>query len=233
MEQLSTHDIRRMLGFLQALYVLRPQQEFSGYLVAAIPTIISTDASSYNEINSRMGTASYQGWPPDHPDIPDSREILGRYAHQSPLIIHAERSPSATAAKMSDFVSHRTFKTSTLFNEFYRPLRLHFNMGARLTHEPGPLVAVGLLRARRDFTSHDVMLLNVMSPHLIQAYHNAAAITRMQEQVTASSETLEERHQGLISVTEDGSIRFSTPLADQLMLRYDRTAKRNPGCLPP
>lgn len=232
MERLSSRDRHRLLTFLQELYAFRPQDTLRPYLIEAIPTIISTDCSSYNEVNSRIGYAYYQGWPPDHPDIPDSHEILGRYSHQSPLIVHAERTPSVTAAKMSDFVSHRTFKTTDLFNEFYRPLQLQYNMGVRLTRQPGPLIAIGLLRARRDFTPYDVMLLDVMSPHLIQAYHNATAVSRMQSLVAAKQAALAAQRQGLVALTQEGRIRFATPTAERLLACYARGAPRNRGRLP-
>lgn len=232
MEHLSSRDRHRILNFLQALYAFRPQDTLRPYLIEAIPTIISTDCSSYNEVNSRVGHAYYQGWPPDHPDIPDSYEILGRYSRQSPLITHAERAPSVRAAKMSDFVSHRTFTTTDLFNEFYRPLQLPYNMGVRLTRQPGPLIALGFLRARRDFTSRDVMLLNTISPHLIQAYHNATAVSRMQDRVTAGQHALAAQHQGLLALTLEGRIRFATPAAERLLARYAGDAPRDHGRLP-
>ena len=233
MDTLTSQDTHRLLGFLQALYTVRSRAEFTTHLVSAIPTVIASDASGYNEISSRRRVASYQGWPPDHPDIPDAQEILGRYAHQSPLIAHAQRIGDTSAHKITDFVSQRTFRTTTLFNEYYRPLQLHYNMGAKLTPGADPLIAIGLLRSRRDFSSRDIRLMDFMRPHLLQASHNAASVTRMQEQVAASAESLEENRQGLVSVTEEGKIRFAKPLAEQLMVRYDQTAKRNSGCLPP
>ncbi len=233
MDTLTSRDTRQLSRFLQALYTVRTHAEFTAHLVAAIPTVIASDATGYNEISSWRRFASYQGWPPDHPDIPDGQEILGRYAQQSPLITHAERTGDTSAHKITDFVSQREFRATTLFNEYYRPLQLHYNMGVKLAPGADPLIAIGLLRSRRDFSSRDIMLMDFMRPHLLQASHNAASVTRMQEQFAVNAEAFKANRQGVVSVTEEGHIRFSTPLAEALMLRYDRTAQRNPGCLPP
>jgi len=232
-EHLTSRDNRRLLRFLHRLYEVRPHAEFITDLVAAIPTVIATDASSYNEVDSARQFAAYLGWPPDHPDIPDSQEILGRFAHQSPLITFAERSTAIETHKMTDFVSHRMFRTTDIFNEFYRPLQLPYNMGVKLTQGADPLIAVGLLRSRRDFSSRDIALLDVLSPHLVQAYRNAAAVTRLHCRLDAGHHALAAHHAGLVSIARDGRIRFSTPLGERLMARYDGDRSRNRGGLPP
>ncbi|MCC6139893.1 MAG: helix-turn-helix transcriptional regulator [Nitrospira sp.] len=105
-------------------------------------------------------------------------------------------------------------------------------MGVRLTTAADPLICIGLLRSRRDFSTRDLALLTILSPHLMQAYHNAAAVTRLQDRMAAGENELMIRRQGFASVTEDGHIRFATPSAERLMTRYDAEAKRDRGSLP-
>ncbi|ULA63387.1 MAG: HTH luxR-type domain-containing protein [Nitrospira sp.] len=233
MEHLTSHDCRRVLRFLHQLYEVRPHAEFITDLVAALPTVIATDVSSYNEVDSAQRFAAYLGWPPDHPDIPDAQEILGRYAHQSPLVTFAERATTIEAHKMTDFVTQRSFRATDLFNEFYRPLQLPYNMGVKLTRSADPLIAVSLLRSRRDFSSRDIALLDVLSPHLVQAYRNATAVTRLHCRLDVGHHALAVHHEGLVSITRDRRICFSTPLGERLMARYDNDPARDQNHLPP
>lgn len=62
--------------------------------------------------------AAYRGWPDNHPAIPDAQAILGRYAHQHPIITHVERTKDFKARKITDFLSQRQFRTTDLYNEF-------------------------------------------------------------------------------------------------------------------
>lgn len=233
MDHLTAQQTLKILRFLQSLYVHRTHAEFTTHIVAAIPTVISTDVSSYNEVNSKRNFAAYYAWPLDHPSIPNAHEIFGRYASQHPMIAYVERTKDMITSKFSDFLSQREFRTTDLYNEFYRPLRLPYTMGTSIAVARNSVVAIALNRATRDFAGHDLAILNLLRPHLIQAFHNMAAVTRMQEQLSASQDSLESRRQGLVSVTQNGHIRFSTPTAEQFLARYDGDPKRNKGCLPP
>lgn len=231
MEQLTRHDIRKVLSFIHTLYAIRTHEEFCRDVVALLPRVISTDVSSYNEVNSSKHIAVYRAWPLGYPDIPDSQEIFGRYAYQSPLITYVERTQPVEAHKTTDFISQRQFRTTDLYNEFYRPLRLPYTMGTSITVSHTFTVALALNRVKRDFSDHDLAILDVLRPHLIQAYHNAIGVSRMQDHVSAGQDALATQHQGLVSLTLEGRIRFATPTAERLLARYNGRTSRDHGCL--
>lgn len=232
MEQLTRHDIRKVLSFIHTLYAIRTHEEFCRDVVALLPRVISTDVSSYNEVNSSKHIAVYRAWPLGYPDIPDSQEIFGRYAYQSPLITYVERTQPVEAHKTTDFISQRQFRTTDLYNEFYRPLRLPYTMGTSITVSHTFTVAFALNRVKRDFSDHDLAILDVLRPHLIQAYHNAIGVSRMQDHVSAGQDALATQHQGLVSLTLESRIRFATPTAERLLARYNGRTSRDHGCFP-
>ena len=232
MEHLTCHDTRKILNFIHALYAIRTHKDFCRDVVSLLPKVISTDVTSYNEVNSSRHLAAFQAWPLDYPDMHDSKEIFGRYAHQSPLITYVERTQPVETHKTTDFISQRQFRTTNLYNEFYRPLRLPYTMGTSIAVSHTFTVAIALNRVKRDFSDHSLAVLNVLRPHLIQAYHNCHAVSRMQDRVSAGQDALATQHQGLVSLTLDGRIRFATPTAERLLARYAGGTPRDRGCLP-
>lgn len=230
---LSTHDIRRAWHFISDLYTPRTSPELVSHLVASVSTVIAADATGYNEVSSQRRLAAYHGWPPDHPHIPDAQDILGRYAYQNPLIAQAERTTSVAAHKITDFTSQRQFRNTAVYHEYYRRLQLPYNMGVKLIPGTDPLIALAFFRARRDFSPRDIALLDVISPHLLQAYQHAATWTRLHSTRATTASIMDARGQGFVTVTPTGRIQFATLLAEALLDRYTRHTRRDRGCLPP
>ena len=90
------------------------------------------------------------------------------------------------ALKISDFLSPHTFKKKEIFNEFYNPMRIPFTMGIALPVNRRCLVTIGSHRDRKDFTERERTALNMIQPHVLQAYANAQAVTHMQTELLGS-----------------------------------------------
>lgn len=218
--------IRKILEFLRDLYALRSWDHLTTHIVNSIPTLIPTDICSYNDMSSRRHFAAFQAWPRDHPTIADAAEILGRYTHQHPIVTHVERTKDLSARKITDFVSQRQFRTTNLFNEFYRPLQLPYNMGTCIALNRDSVLAIGLNRARRDFSDRDLGMLEFLRPHLVQAYGNATVVSAMQEQLAGMQQAIEETDRAILSVSPQGRILWATPRANQLLPTYGLQGKR-------
>ncbi len=229
---LKRGGVRKLLEFLRDLYTLRTLDQFTTDVIGAVPCLIPTDICSYNEMSARRRHAFYKAWPPKHPVIPDAQEILGRYTHQHPLARHIGRNKDLSAHKITDFVSQREFRTTELFNEFYRPLRLPYNMATGLAVNKDTVLAIGLNRVGRDFDANDLALLNIIRPHLLQAFGNAGAVTKMQDEVAAFNLMLEQLDRAIIAVTPAGRIHWATARAQRVLVEYRLREKRGSNWLP-
>lgn len=210
MPKLNHHGTQLVLKFLRDLYVFRSWEDLTTHVIHSIPTLISTDICSCNDMSSRRRYATYRGWPDNHPTIPDAAAILGRFAHQHPLLTYMERTKDLTRHKITDFVSQRQFRTTALYNEYYRPLQLPYNMGACIAVTKDSTLAIGLNRIKRDFSDQDLAILDLLRPHLTQAYDNARIVTTIQEQLAAMRLTMEEGQDALLYICA----RWASPLGD-------------------
>ena len=176
--------------------------------------------------------AAYRGWPNNHPTIPDAQAILGRYAHQHPIITHVERTKDLGTRKITDFLSQRQFRNTDLYNEFYRPLQLPYNMGASIAITRNSVLAIGLNRVKRDFADDDIVLLDLLRPHLVQAYANAYCVSTIQEQIAALSQTIEGLDHAVMGVSPDGRILWATPQATRYLSEYMVDGRHRPDRMP-
>jgi hypothetical protein len=79
-------------------------------------------------------------------------------------------------------------------------------MGIALPLVPQCLVTIGSHRNGKDFTERTRTALNIIQPHVLQAYANAQIVTRMQAQLARLNHAVEQLPQGLISADARGVI---------------------------
>jgi len=164
--------------------------------------------------------------------IPDAPEILGRYTHQHPLVTHMERTKDFTSRKITDFLSQRQFRTTELFNELYRPLQVPYNLGAGLAIDSNCLVAIGLNRNGKDFTPDELATMELLRPHVLQAFGNASAVTGMLEELSALNRAMEEMDRALLAFNPQGRIQWATSQAHRWMKEYCTQGARRSEYLP-
>ncbi len=89
------------------------------------------------------------------------------------------------ALALSDFVGVAALDRLTIYDSYYRPLRLADDLSISVRHGDYAL-CVSVLRNRRGFTSTERELLNALRPHLLQAWINARLLTDLQARTAAA-----------------------------------------------
>ncbi len=230
-EHLRSKDTRQVLTFLRSLYALREQHAFTSHLVSSLPGLIQAQAYTYNEMDHARGHASYKLWPDDFTPMKDAQEILGRFASQIPMHTHWE-SGNGQALKISDFLTPRAFKKREIYNEFYLPMRIPFTMGIALPVNPHCLVTIGSHRDGKDFTERERTALNMIQPHVLQAYANAQAVTHMQAELARLNHAIDRMPQGLVSVDARCAIQWATARGRELLADYFGRRRKSHHRLP-
>jgi DNA-binding CsgD family transcriptional regulator len=95
----------------------------------------------------------------------------------NPLVVYTARTRDGSARKWSDFVTQRRLHATELWNGLFRPFGVERQMVALLPAPAPLLVGVVLNRCGHDFSERDRALLNLLRPHLVNAYRNAQART--------------------------------------------------------
>jgi DNA-binding CsgD family transcriptional regulator len=68
--------------------------------------------------------------------------------------------------RLSDVTGTRAFHRLGLYLEFFRPLSIEHQLTLGLAGAPGHLVGISLNRERRDFSDDELLLLELLRPHL-------------------------------------------------------------------
>ncbi|MDE2059892.1 MAG: helix-turn-helix transcriptional regulator [candidate division NC10 bacterium] len=174
------------------------------------------------DARAEPSTAKFQGF----------RQLFEQHLPQHPHFTYYQQTGDGGAMKLSDFLTQRQFHNLKLYSELYRPMRMEYAMSVALS-SPRPFwIAVALHRSRRDFSERDRLLLNLLRPHLVQAYANAEVIRMMRQEVGLLGQAMEAKGQGVILLTKDGRVRLVTGQARQWLAEYFGRSSRQADRLP-
>ncbi len=69
-------------------------------------------------------------------------------------------------------------------------------------------------------------MLSVLHPHILQAYENAQAVTRMQHGIAAYFSSLEAANSAIVCLSPQLTIRWMTPSAERVLSAYGLMSRR-------
>lgn len=219
MERLSQRDLRALLGFVEDLYALRPLDEFAAHVVRALPRLVPSEITTYNEVNPRRGRFRWVGYPSDWV-FRDGDAIFEQHMRDHPLINYHARSRDGRTLKISDFLSQGRFHRLGLYNEFFRRLDVEHQMAVVLPAPRPLLIGIALNRGRSDFSERDRTVLELARRHLIAAYRNAEAVSEMRFEIALLRQGVEAAAGAMVAARDDGRVVLSTPAARKRLTSY-------------
>jgi len=230
--RLGAADVSRLLTFLRASYGTLDRPRFRVQVLAALRRLISCDIISYNEVNARTSQVAWLCEPADALDFPDSTAIFNQHIPQHPLIGHYARTSDDRVLKISDFLSRARFHRLGLYHEFYRRVSVEYQIACVLPAQPPAVIGIALNRGRRDFNERDRSLLQLVRPHLAQAFQNACVVTQLLEETALLNRALEESSRGIVGLTPAGRVLWMSPQAERWMGKYFPDRARGGRWLP-
>jgi DNA-binding CsgD family transcriptional regulator len=216
MERLRQTDLRAALDFLERIGGARDLDEFAQILVTGLDDVIPADVRAYNEVNPSLERAFFVSDLDVEANLPGATAILERHMGDNPLVVYTARTRDGSAHKWSDFVTQRRLHATELWNGLFRPFGVERQMVALLPAPAPLLVGVVLNRSGRDFSERDRALLNLLRPHLVNAYRNAQARTILTALERASGDTGE----AVVLVGTLGEPLALTPRARDLAVAF-------------
>ncbi|HXX36595.1 MAG TPA: helix-turn-helix transcriptional regulator [bacterium] len=229
MDGLRARELRAVLAFLQELYATCDLKEFQAHVVSVLPQLVPADSISYNEVNPQARRNQYVSVPVVPPQY---EPAFLRHIGEHPLITHYHRTRDGRALRVADFLSQRQFHRLALYNEFFRPLRLEYQVAVTLPVPPPLVLGIALSRNRRDFTDRETQLLNLLRPHFVQAYRNAELVTRMRQEQASVAQMLDELPYGLVVLSRDGRVRLANARAVRTLTAVCGWRRKPPDRLP-
>lgn len=221
MERLTQQQLQTLLEFVRGCYACHDQEAFIRYLLHRISTLIPAESTSYAEISLESGKLlDATRVEPAHVEFPEARQIFKHYFLENPFVTYRQHTRDGSAIKISDFLTQRQFHRLGLYNELFRLVDKDYQMTVSLATPSQIEIQIGFGRSRRDFSERDRLLLNLVRPHLVQAYQNAQAIMGMQEQAALLRRTMEMGTQGLVVLAKEGRVRLMTQQARAWLSTY-------------
>ena len=217
---LSQRDINALLEFLRKIYAVQGLDSFRIQVVSGLQNLVPSEISAYNEVNLRTQHNEVVYDRPEAMSLPDGDHIFDRYIPEHPLIAYRKSRPGHTAVKISDLVSAAQFHRLGLYNEFFRRIGIEDQMVLTLPSPRPIVVGIALNRSRRNFSERDRLLLNLAYPHLLQAYTNAAAWTRLTEDTRLIKGAIELAAVAVIVLTNTNRVKAVTSQARFLLAKY-------------
>jgi DNA-binding CsgD family transcriptional regulator len=216
---LSAAALRRLLEVLEAIYAVRDLDDFAATVPRALQTLVPADTTVLSEVNPRRGRAAWVVDPPDAPVV-QYRQAFEHHIREDPVVGWFARSTDRSAVKLSDLVTRQQFHRLAVYNEVYRPGRLEHQIAFALATPHPLMLGITLNRTRRDFSEGDRDGLNLLRPHLVQAYRNAETLSMIQRDLGLLVQGVDELSQALIIVGHDGKIRWQSRRALQWLGEY-------------
>jgi DNA-binding CsgD family transcriptional regulator len=205
MERLTKKELRALLECIKECYPICDLETFAQRVVSRLSKIVSPEIifnnNGVNPRRRRNACATY----PLHTYTSSENKILEQRARSHPVIIHHE--------KMGD-TPQSHFHRLGLSNKFHPLSGVKYRTVQPLIKQPA------LNRKSKDCVHRNRILLNLLSPHLNQAYRNAQTFTHMRQKLTLVDEALYRLNLGLIFLTRDGKIHLATTGGMQQLTNY-------------
>lgn len=177
MERLREKDFRACLEFLRQVYAVQTPDDFAAVVLAGLPKLVHSTLTGYNEYNPARNRNRYLA-DPLSAEPPPGVAVFNAFIHEHPIIRYYRETTDGQALKISDFLAQNQYHRLGLYNEYFRHAYppVEDLMAFFFLWRERQALAMALCRPKRNFTERDRLLLNLLHPHLRQAYLNAEAL---------------------------------------------------------
>jgi DNA-binding CsgD family transcriptional regulator len=168
---------RLVLKVIDALDSIDDAASFGHDALSALSLAIEFDHGSYNEIDTSTSAAYFCTWPSELPDNGADRRGFPDLVRENPILRHQERTDDRSSRRLSDFVTVEELHELGLYQRVYRHIHVEYQLAVALAVKEPVTIAFALNRQHSDFSDEDVAVLDMLRPHLVQAYRNAQLLT--------------------------------------------------------
>jgi DNA-binding CsgD family transcriptional regulator len=162
---MNSKAVKAILGLIADADSAESVENYRAELLVALADVLPCDLLVWNEFpigGKREPMGSTQ---PRDAITPALQATFASRMLEHPLIRHYAAG-DRRARRLSDAISLRALHGLGLHYEFFRPLEVEHQLTLGLTGPPGSLVGISLNRARHDFADDDLLLADLLRPHL-------------------------------------------------------------------
>ncbi len=229
METLTFQDTRSLLSTIQALYSLRDLNAFGVDALALVNQLVPSKVPTFSITNFHSHHIAHSFLPGHDAFTPEMEEVPRRHWHEHPFTQNMPLSLS-TSVKISDFITQAELhQLEGLYQQFLRGMGCEDQMilflptippqnWHELLQRESSVVAFALNRTHQNFTERDRLILNLLRPHLFQAYTNAQHYQKLQNDFSQLQQSL--NYLSLVILDTGGKVQFASPQALEWLETY-------------
>jgi DNA-binding CsgD family transcriptional regulator len=161
-------DTGAVRGLLRLIADAESAQSLDAYhseLLSALAVALPCELAVWNEFQIGGWEEPLSRTEPRDAISPALWSAFASHMLEHPLIRHYAAG-DRSAHRLSDATGARAFHRLGLYVEFFRPLTIEHQLTLGLAGAPGRLVGISLNRARRDFSDEELLLAELLRPHL-------------------------------------------------------------------
>jgi DNA-binding CsgD family transcriptional regulator len=230
MTKLPQQDLQAILDFVLGADAIAGPRTFAAYVTSELTRVIPSALTAFAEIDLVKRSVH---WVMDRPDagLPNAARVLAAHIADNPFILYRKRTGDARAIRLSDLTTARTFRQTGLYDEFYRPLHLHYSLACALRLGSRELAAVAVYRSGSDFTERERQCLDLLRPRLAHLYRSAEATALARRDLTLMTRGIEAWNHAFLIIGREGRVRRTTQRATGWLSHYFGAAPQ-PSSLP-
>jgi len=207
MVRLTSETLQQLQDSIRRIYSNLDSKALPAHIIQATSQVIPSGVTSFATISQKKqklcyaGQASLREWEGLDAFVRhmDEHPILN-YLHSDLLRMHRfreeieqamdKRFPSLrqaqhyTAAKISDALTSRRYRSLGIYNEFFRRNESDYQLLISFLPSVKGYSMISFNRDKKDFTEEERLVLNLLAPHIAQAYKNSAAYEKARQAFT-------------------------------------------------
>lgn len=194
--QMTNRRLKALSDCIHALYRPHPEQNFAQRTVAALDAFFGADIVCYNEFPAGRKEVVVVGnvdFDPGGRYTPLFLELVPEHPQYRELFV----SQYLPGGRLTDAMPVRQYMRTKLYNEFYRKIAGDYQMATVFPGDNGNIIGMALNQQGRDFSDQELFELQLLFPHLRQAYDQDKAAERGERAATALETVLRSREVGL------------------------------------
>jgi len=169
--ELSSEVLLKALAFVQ---VVQEAPSLDAYRreVLGLRQLVACDAIGYNEVDLESGE-TFAVLDPADAAFDGVEVAFANFAHQHPVLQYHGESGDPGPRSLSDFLSEEDLHELDLYRAVYAPMGAEDQLSFILPSPPGTTVGIALNRSTRGFSAAERELIELIRPHLTQAFRDA------------------------------------------------------------
>lgn len=215
-QNLEPKDASLLWNGLRDLYRASDMASFPAISLRLINRLISSQSSSYNEIDLCTGTARVFYEPDAVRKLAEEmKPRFWEFRHQHPLMARYEAGLDEGVHKISDFIREEDLIKTDLYREVLSKLGV-IDCLSFVLESSSRFKIFFAINSDKIFTERDRAVAILLQPHLIQGFENAQAFTHAQALTLMDRRAhVVEGDYGVILAGQSGKIIYANPLGSE------------------